>query len=901
MFTRFSSSAATKFVIAIASLFVITSLVGFIEFSFYQDQLLMALMPAALFATTLLIGSGWLALCCQKIGLARIIGAALLIELLIIFWLIAYTDLAHLVALPLEIVFPVLTGAALMFLLPPTTAAGSVVWPLGITFNLVIFAFLQVSIWGQPILPNFDLAQANFPALTLVSILILFGTLAFAILYKLVKQAPTLNTTPKRTLFTLILITAIGFGVWYSMTLHNLATASNAARTQITMIASMIDDTLLQHRKLAQRIQERLISIADSQNYQRLLQFDLQTYQRDYGIIRGFVIYDEQLNPINTTGFGTSFLAQGYLSSQGIYDWLTASDTDIDMSISRASLDTDTPTFMISIPTRNPQGELVRLLMLLDISQVINAKYLTPYNTIQAYLQLSPELLLPLGSGNSEILTEQQLKNRYPHYVSAQVMLSESGEATFFSVLQDYSELRHDAVINQLMLWLTFAFTFIYVLAEDNSQRLSEKQDELRFLARHDDITGLLRRDVFNGFLQACDRRSVDRFRAILFINLDGFKPVNDSLGQRLGDDVLAETAARIRAVAPNNAQLARFSGDEFVIYFEGPKPIELAPLAEELLQVIRKPYLINNLEVHLTASVGTVSSNGNDRFATNMLQHAEIAMNQAKQLGGNLMRHFVEQMALDYQRQVHLRNALQIALDKKELDVFYQPIYDTQTREIVALESLVRWRENGEFISPAEFISIAESTGQIILLGEQVLERVLNDIKQHPVLQRLQVAVNVSAQQLQRYDFAKLVQTRLHHHGIKASNLTLELTEGIFVGEGKATIASLQALRDLGCCVAIDDFGTGFSSLSYLNRLPADVIKIDRAFTAGITEDAELQAVVRAIIELCDYLGKTVVVEGVETAAQREIFSQLGVQRLQGFYFARPMPLAEALKLLNS
>ncbi|MGQ4277568.1 putative bifunctional diguanylate cyclase/phosphodiesterase [Pseudidiomarina sp. E22-M8] len=901
MFTRFSPSAARKFVIAVASFFIINGLVGIIEFSFYQDQLLMALIPATLSAATLLIGFGSIALCLRKKKLLRAITAVLVLLLAAILWLINYTDISHLVALPLEIVIPILTGTALLFLFPPTTAVGRVIWPLGIAFDFIIFAFLQANLWGLPILPNFEPTQTNFPALTLVAILTLFGTLAFAILYQLAKQPPTVNTVPKRTVFTLMTIATIGFGVWYSMNLNNLATVSNDARTKTTMIGSMIDDTLIEQRKLAQRIQQRLTNIDDSQSYQRLLRFDLETYQRDYDIVRGFVIYDEQLKPVDTTGFGKAFLEQGFLSSSRFHEWLKSTNVSIEMIISGTSLASENPIFMLSIPTRAPQGQLFRVVMLLDVNQVISTKYLGPFESIQTYLQLTPELLLPMGRGDNEILTQNQLKQRFPHYVSAEIKLDSAGQATFFSVLRDYSQLRGDALVNQLMLWLTFAFIFIYVLAEDNAQRLTEKQDELRYLARHDDVTNLLRRDVFNKFLQDCDKTAGEHFRAMLFLNLDGFKPINDSLGQRLGDNVLAETAARIRAVAPSNAQLARFSGDEFVVYFESSDLIDLSPLTNELLQVIRKPYLINNLEVHLTASVGSVSSNGSDRFATNMLQHAEVAMNQAKQLGGNLARHFVQQMAHDYQRQVHLRNALQIALDKKELKVFYQPIYDTQTHEIVALESLVRWRDHGEFISPAEFIPIAENTGQIIPLGEQVLEQVLSDIKQYPVLQQLQVAVNVSAQQLQRYDFAKLLQARLQHHHINASNLTLELTEGIFVGEGKATIASLQALRDLGCCVAIDDFGTGFSSLSYLNRLPADVIKIDRAFTAGLTEDSELQAVVRGIIELCAYLGKEVVVEGVESAAQCEIFSQLGVQRLQGFYFARPMPLADVLKLLNN
>ncbi|MDN7125887.1 bifunctional diguanylate cyclase/phosphodiesterase [Pseudidiomarina sp. 1APR75-33.1] len=902
MYTLFSRSAATKFAIAVASFFIIIGLVGIVEFLAYQDQLLMALIPGAMSVASTLIGCGLVAVLYRNVLMARIFGAALLVLLAGLLWIADYVVAARLVALPIELVLATLASTASLFLFPPGSRVARFLWPAVVAFDLLIFVFLQARLWGLPLLPNFDPLQASFPTLTLVAILILFGALTLAILYWRGDGRAHRNCTSKRTIVTLAMMTATGFGVWYALTLSDLATASDAARSRITMTGSMIESTLSEQRKLAERMRERLLQVEDDETFQKVLRKDTEAYQQDFAIIRGFVIYNEQLQPIETVGYGSAFLAGGFLSSADFNAWLQSIDLSINLIISGASLTTDNPIFMQGVPVRHPAGELVRVVMLLDANRVIHTEYLNPFSDMRTYLQLAPDLLVPMGHDKNEILTEQQLIQRFPHHVVDSVMIAGAGEARFYSVLSDYSEIQTESQLNQLMLWLTFAFVLIYALAEDSAQRLSEKQDELRHLARHDDITGLLRRDVFNAYLQQRDRDSTALHRAIFFLNLDGFKPINDSLGHRLGDRVLAETAARIRTVAPGNAQLARFSGDEFVIYLESSASPQADVIAEQLIEVVRKPYHINNIEVHLTASVGAVRSNGEDRHAANMMQHAEIAMNEAKQLGGNLSCHFVEQMAQDYQRQVQLRNALQLTLDRNGLEVHYQPIYDTQTRAIVAVESLVRWREDdGNFISPAEFIPIAENTGQIIPLGEQVLELVLRDIHEHPQLRNLQVSVNVSAPQLQRYNFAKLLQSRLTHHQIAPDNLALELTEGIFVGEGKTTIASLQALRDLGCCVAIDDFGTGFSSLSYLNRLPADVIKIDRAFTAGLTQDTELQAVVKGIIDLCAYLGKKVVVEGIETEAQLQIFAGMGVQRLQGFYFARPMPLPDLLKLLNN
>ncbi|CAB0151408.1 Cyclic di-GMP phosphodiesterase Gmr [Pseudidiomarina piscicola] len=904
MFTRLTSSAATKFVIAVASFFSVTGVVGFTELGLYQDQLLMALIPSSLSASTLLIGMGYFALLYRKRVFARLVGCCLLAIIAVVFALVVYADTTSLLALPLEVVMTVVGGTALLFIVSPKSSFGRWLWPIILALNLLVFVLLQSSIWGLSVLPGLDSEQANYLALTLVAMHILFGTASLAMLYWFSRRTYNCRPILKRTLVTIVVIVATGFGVWYSSSYSDLAAASDKARTKIAMIGNMIDETLSEQRKLARRLQERIATTESEAHFQYLLTDHLEVYPQDYPIIRGFVVFDEQAQPYTSTHYGDQFLAQGHLASERFHQWLQSIEATPEVIISGTSLTTDNPTFMIGIPAPSPSGEFYRVVMLMDINRVITPEYIEPFADMRTYLRLNSELLIPMGDDTSQVITEAELSEHFPHYLAASVMLGQGAQTTFYSVLGDYAEIKANAQINQLMLWLTFAFIFIYVLAEDNAQRLVDKQDELRYLALHDEITGLLRRDTFTNYLNQRDAIAASlapHYRAILFLNLDGFKPINDSLGHRLGDDVLAETAARIRAVSPADARVARFSGDEFVIYFESNTEVDLQKVAETLLRVVRKPYFINNIEVHLTVSIGAVSSNGDDRHASNMMQHAEIAMSQAKQLGGNLAQHFVSQMAQDYQRQVQLRNALQLALDKNELEVHYQPIYDTQSRKIVAIESLVRWRDNGAYVSPAEFIPIAESTGQVIPLGEQVLDLVLSDIQRHPALQQLQVAVNISAQQLQRYNFAKYLKGRLAHFKVAPANLALELTEGIFVGEGKTTIASLQALSDLGCTVAIDDFGTGFSSLSYLNRLPADVIKIDRAFTAGLTEDLELQAVVRGIVELCDYLGKKVVVEGIESEAQCEIFQQLGVQRLQGFYFARPMPLDKLLTNLNN
>ncbi|RUO53453.1 putative bifunctional diguanylate cyclase/phosphodiesterase [Pseudidiomarina homiensis] len=896
MFHRVSSSAARKFVVAVAALFVATGIIGAIELLLYQNELLMAVVPQSLIYSSSIVGLGLYALLYRSKWGTWLAGIGLLTVLAAVAWMVEVQGNMRLIALPLTYVALLLCGTALLFFVKPTSVLGRGLWRFGIGSSILIFLFTQLSVWGLFSDSVIGFKQANFIALSLISVLVLLGATALAILLRTYRETYVPRT---RSQIVIILMTIIGVSIWYSLSLYELKTQSEKAETKIELIAQMIDETLNVQRNTAEQMQQRFVAAQDDATLSRLLELDTTRFEADNPIVRGFILYDAQQQVLMSNGYATEFLAANMLASERFLDWLATAEQDIRLIVHGTSLATNNPTFIVSTPFTTPVGEPQQLLTLLDVNKVIATNYLSYFDAMDTYLQFSPELLISMQGTAAGTSTFTELKQRSSHFITSSATIGDSGPITFHSVLSDYSEIQNGAQLDQLLLWLTFAFVFIYILAEDNAVRAAKRQHELAYLAKHDDITGLFRRDAFSGALALRDQVTGGRNRNLLFVNLDGFKPINDSLGHTLGDKVLYETARRIETCVPHDALLARFSGDEFLVYFEPTSEQATQEVAECILQAVRKPYEIDGIDIHLSASIGSASNDGLTLEGIHLIQHAEIAMSQAKQLGGNLMQAFVNEMARDYQQQVRLRNALQIALDKKDFQVFYQPIFNTETRAITGVESLVRWQLNGEFISPAEFIEIAENTGQIIPLGEQVLDLVLSDIKRHQELQQIKVTVNVSAQQLQRYDFPRFLAGRLDHYQVAASNVTLELTEGVFAGETASTITALQRLRDMGCNVAIDDFGTGFSSLSYLNRLPADIIKIDRVFTHGIADDPELFAVVQKIIELCKQLNKRVVVEGIEDEVQLQIFEQLGVERVQGFFFARPMPIEQLLKLL--
>ncbi len=424
-------------------------------------------------------------------------------------------------------------------------------------------------------------------------------------------------------------------------------------------------------------------------------------------------------------------------------------------------------------------------------------------------------------------------------------------------------------------------------------------EQQLLHLARHDQLTGLLNRAALAGQVQeAIEQTQPDGSPlALVFIDLDGFKHINDSLGHRAGDSLLCQQARRLSMLVRRGDSVARLGGDEFMLLLPQCDAAAAAELVQRLSGQLAQPCMVEGGEISVTSSMGIAlyPQDGTD-FDT-LLRCADMAMYRAKRDGRNTWRGFQPDMLAQVQRRLRLENALRRALENNELMLYYQPQLEIGSGRLVGLEALLRWQhpELG-WISPAEFIPVAEECGMIIPIGEWVLCEALSQLQHwqqasHPLVR---VAVNLSAGQFQQANFAQRVQQLLETYAVPARLLELELTESVAMCQPALAVSIMDALNVLGVKVSIDDFGTGYSSLSYLRRLPLDTLKIDRSFVADIVEDKEDRAIIQAIISLAQTLGLKTLAEGVETEAQLKWLQQYGCDKVQGYYFSRPLPAAE-------
>jgi diguanylate cyclase (GGDEF)-like protein len=439
------------------------------------------------------------------------------------------------------------------------------------------------------------------------------------------------------------------------------------------------------------------------------------------------------------------------------------------------------------------------------------------------------------------------------------------------------------------------------VQATAAAQRTAAEQAALRasmsHLALHDPLTGLPNRLLLDRRIE--DALAARTTGALLLLDLDGFKEVNDRFGHPVGDALLVTVADQLRPLLDDGEMLARLGGDEFAILLPSAGPAEAARCGEAVLRALRRPLAVAGHQLHVTASVGLRHLDP-AAGTTGVLGDADLALYAAKAAGKDRVAAYDAAMRERRLATARTVERLRAALDGDELDVHYQPIVDLGSGAAVAVEALVRWHPAGEApIGPHRFIPIAEDTGLIVPLGEWVLRRACRDAAGWHASHGLSVTVNVSPRQLWEPGFADVVRDALDAAGLPAAALVLEITEGVFVragGQADQAVAHLSELRLQGVRVAIDDFGTGYSSLSYLRDLPIDTVKIDRSFVpADAGRPASGQAaLVRAIVDLARGLELTTVAEGVETAEQAELLRDLGCDRGQGYHWARPGPAAQ-------
>ena len=427
--------------------------------------------------------------------------------------------------------------------------------------------------------------------------------------------------------------------------------------------------------------------------------------------------------------------------------------------------------------------------------------------------------------------------------------------------------------------------------------------EELRRLALHDPLTNLANRALFRDHVEhalARNRRAQVSL-AVLFIDLDGFKTINDSLGHAAGDQVLITIAGRLRARVRPGDTAARLGGDEFAVLMENSSERDATVLAQRLLEALRGPIFLHGREVVVAGSVGiALSAPGLD--ADGILRNADVAMYRAKATGKGRHELFKPEMQHAALRRLVLEGDLRHALERGELEVHYQPIIALGTGDLAGVEALVRWRHPDRgLLSPTDFISLAEESGLIRPLGRWVLQEACRQVQRWSAgwsadgaaALPLRLCVNASVRQIEDERFADEVAECLTESGLPPESLTLEITETLFLSDFDETVGKLCALKQLGIKLAIDDFGTGYSSLNYLRYLPIDILKIDKSFVDGVTRGTEQSAVARAVLKLARTFGLQTVAEGIEYAEQLEALRAMGADLGQGYYLARPLELA--------
>ena len=435
----------------------------------------------------------------------------------------------------------------------------------------------------------------------------------------------------------------------------------------------------------------------------------------------------------------------------------------------------------------------------------------------------------------------------------------------------------------------------IGTLMLDTNRTLHQLDKLIEHLTDYDSLTGLPNRELFQTHIQQAILNSENQQFALIVLDIDGLKNINSTLGRIVGDLLLRKVAQRITTYLKTGDILARFGGDEFAILRTNIADTSnsLMALSNKILQSLSQPFFLYGRTIHCAAKIGITVYPFDGTSVSQLLQNADTAVHQAKQQTINTYQFYSPAINAQLKRILAIKENLRYALQHQELSIYYQPRMEIATGRLVAVEALLRW-QNPElgWVSPAEFIPIAEETNSIVPIGEWILHHACLQNKQwqQEGLDPLRMSVNVSTSQFDRTDLVKTVDRTLQNTGLDASYLELEVTESILVRNIQQAIALLNKLKARGVSIALDDFGTGYSSLSYLQKLPINTLKIDRSFVSNIAENPDDAAISKAIVALAQSLGLNITAEGVETREQLDYLQNQGCHEVQGYYFSKPL-----------
>ena len=439
---------------------------------------------------------------------------------------------------------------------------------------------------------------------------------------------------------------------------------------------------------------------------------------------------------------------------------------------------------------------------------------------------------------------------------------------------------------------------------EDMAKKIFDYMEELRKIAYYDPLTGLPNRALLKDRIESAigfSKRN-DTKVAVLFVDLDYFKTVNDTLGHEVGDKILVQVANRLRGVFRETDTIARFGGDEFVAVIPNVKDVkDVMRVAERVLKIFNTPFDADGEDVYLSASIGIAMYPENGKDPTELIKNADIAMYKAKSEGKNNFAFFSEDLNRKAAEILVMKSKLHRALSNEEFLIHYQPIYSIEEGKVVGFEALLRWRDPEEgLVPPYKFIGLLEELGLIKEVGEWVLEKSFSVSKRWSELYGIYVSVNVSPRQFSDRDFVRKVLSTANRVGVDGENIVLEITEGSLIENPDESVNILKKLKAKKFRIAIDDFGTGYSSLAYLKKLPIDIIKVDMTFTQNMLHSNIDRSIVKAVIDLSHSMGLKSLAEGVESEEQLNLLRELGCELAQGYLFGRPMTEEDAEALIR-
>ena len=487
------------------------------------------------------------------------------------------------------------------------------------------------------------------------------------------------------------------------------------------------------------------------------------------------------------------------------------------------------------------------------------------------------ESIIKNGKWKGEIWNKHKDDGIYPELLSINTLKNKNGEIeNYIAIFTDISEIK-------------------------------KSEAKMRSMAMHDSLTGLPNRTMMSSMMSHSIKstKRQQELMAIMFIDLDNFKTINDNYGHKEGDNVLIETAKRLKNVLREEDIVYRFGGDEFIVTLEHIKNSEdIAKVARKLNQSLQIPYQTNDYTFYISCSIGIAIYPNDASNVDELIKNADAAMYQAKNKGKNRYSFYSHKLGKQIQEELHIENLLRKSVENSEFEIYYQPKIDTKTLHITGLEALLRWnsREKG-VLSPAKFIPIAEKTRLIIPLGNWILLQACKQIKKwhDNKIYSGNISVNISGVQLDNKNFVNSIKNVLKESGLSPYYLDLEVTESVLMNDLKHWSNTLDEIRDIGIDISIDDFGTGYSSLSYLRELPVDELKIDKSFINDIPDDKDACAIVKSIISLAKTLSYKTVAEGVEKKEQQKYLVENGCDIIQGYYYSKPLSATDMEDFLKS